>query len=35
MFLEAKRLGKQQGTGLKILSHKQILQKLVTILSVY
>ena len=28
MILEAKRLAKQEGTGLKILTHKQILQRL-------
>ena len=28
MILEAKRLVKQEGTGLKILTHKQMLQRL-------
>ena len=28
MTLEAKRLAKQEGTGLKILNHKQMLQRL-------
>ena len=28
MILEAKRLAKQEGTGLKILTHKQMLQRL-------
>ena len=28
MVLEAKRLAKQEGTGLKILTHKQMLQRL-------
>ena len=28
MILEAKRLGKQEGRGLKILTHKQMLQRL-------
>ena len=33
MILEAKRLAKQEGTGLKILTHKQVVQRLPLLLS--
>ena len=33
MILEAKRLAKQEGTGLKILTHKQMLQRLQIVLA--